>query len=107
MFWRLHQLLWQILCCAAFNVMRSPTCQRVKASPMEMSQPQLQLLFLPIPSPPAPLCDVPSGCCFFTGPWTATRSSLRTLRRVAAFCWQLPAPPPPQRSKQKVPPPKH
>ena len=31
------------------------------------------------------LCDIPSGCCFFTGPWTVTRSSLRILRRVAAF----------------------
>ena len=33
----------------------------------------------------APLCDIPSGCCFFTGPWTVTRPSLRMLRRVAAF----------------------
>ena len=33
-----------------------------------------------------PLCDIPSGCCFFTGPWTVTRSSFRMLRRVAAFC---------------------
>ena len=32
-----------------------------------------------------PLCDIPSGWCFFTGPWTVTRSSLRMLRRVAAF----------------------
>ena len=32
---------------------------------------------------------MPSGCCFFTGPWTVTRSSLRMLRRVAAFCWPL------------------
>ena len=38
---------------------------------------------------PAPLCDIPSGCCFFTGPWTFTRSSLRMLRRVAAFCQPL------------------
>ena len=35
--------------------------------------------------PPYPLCDIPSGCCSFTGPWTVTRSSLRMLRRVAAF----------------------
>ena len=35
--------------------------------------------------PPPPLCDIPSGCCFFTGPWTVTRSSLRMLRRVAAY----------------------
>ena len=36
-----------------------------------------------------PLCDIPSRCCFFTGPWTVTRSSLRMLRRVAAFCRPL------------------
>ena len=36
-----------------------------------------------------PLCDIPSGCCFFTGPWTVTRSSLRMLRRVVAFCRPL------------------
>ena len=33
-----------------------------------------------IQSPPPP-CDIPSHCCFFTGPWTVTHSSLRTLRR--------------------------
>ena len=42
-----------------------------------------------LPCPPPPLCDIPSGCCFFTGPWTVTRSSLRMLRRVAAFCRPL------------------
>ena len=36
-----------------------------------------------------PPCGMPSGCCFFTGPWTGTRSSLRMLRRVAAFCRPL------------------
>ena len=36
-----------------------------------------------------PLCDIPSGRCLFMGPWTVTRSSLRMLRRVAAFCWPL------------------
>ena len=36
-----------------------------------------------------PPCDIPSGCCSFTGPWTLTRSSLRMLRRVAAFCRPL------------------
>ena len=36
-----------------------------------------------------PPCDIPSRCCFFTGPWTVTRSSLRMLRRVAAFCRPL------------------
>ena len=39
--------------------------------------------------PPPPLCDIPSGCCSFTGPWPVTRSSLRMLRRVAAFCRPL------------------
>ena len=36
-----------------------------------------------------PLCDIPSGCCSFTGPWTVTCSSLRILRQVAAFCRPL------------------
>ena len=31
--------------------------------------------------PPAPLRDIPSGCGFFPGPWTVTRSSLCMLRR--------------------------
>ena len=39
--------------------------------------------------PPPPPCDTPSGCCSFTGPWTVTRSSLRMLHRVAAFCRPL------------------
>ena len=39
--------------------------------------------------PPPPLCDIPSGCCFFTGPWTVAHSSLRMLRRVTAFCRPL------------------
>ena len=38
---------------------------------------------------PDPLCDITSGCCSSTGPWTVTRSSLRMLRRVAAFCRPL------------------
>ena len=40
----------------------------------------------PVVRPP---CDIPLGCCVFTGPWTVTRSSLRMLRRVAAFCRPL------------------
>ena len=36
-----------------------------------------------------PLCDIPSRCCSFTGPWTVTHSSLRMLRRVTAFCRPL------------------
>ena len=43
----------------------------------------------PLPAISAPLCDIPSGCCFFTGPWTVNRSSLRMLRRVAVFCRPL------------------
>ena len=39
--------------------------------------------------PPPPLCDIPSGCCSFTGPWTVTRSPLRMLRPVATFCRPL------------------
>ena len=38
------------------------------------------------PQPQPRLRDIPSGCCFFPGPWTVTCSSLRKLRRVAAFC---------------------
>ena len=37
----------------------------------------------------SPLWDISSGCCSFTGPWTVTCSSLRMLRRVAAFCRPL------------------
>ena len=37
----------------------------------------------------SPLCDIPSGRCSFTGPWTVTRSSLRMLRRVTTFCQPL------------------
>ena len=36
-----------------------------------------------------PLCDIPSGCCFFMGPCTVTCSSLRMLRWVAALCRPL------------------
>ena len=40
---------------------------------------------------PAHRCrsDIPSGGRCLTGPWTVTRSSLRVLRRVAAFCRPL------------------
>ena len=37
------------------------------------------------PPPSPPLCDMPSGCCSFTGPRTVARSSLRVLRRVSVF----------------------
>ena len=36
-----------------------------------------------------PLCDIPSGCCFFTGPWTVTRSSL--LHVASGCCFLLAA----------------
>ena len=36
----------------------------------------------PQPAAPPPPCDIPSGCCSFTGPWTVTRSSLR----MSTFC---------------------
>ena len=32
-----------------------------------------------------PPCDIPSGCSFFTRPWTVTHSSLRVLRRGQCF----------------------
>ena len=45
--------------------------------------------------PPPPLCDILSGCCFFTGPWTVTRfpfaccvGSLRSVGRCGrCSCW--------------------
>ena len=46
-----------------------------------------EVVFVALRTPP--LCDIPSGCCSFTGPWTVTRSSLRMLRRVAVFCRPL------------------
>ena len=41
--------------------------------------------------PPHPLCDISSGCGFFTGPWTVTRCSLRAalghcVLTAAAVC---------------------
>ena len=76
----------QNLCSCAFGAnIHSYTKQRARhGSP-----------FLQPPPPPSagvhvtPLCDILSGCCSFTGPWTVTRSSLRMLRRVAAFCRPL------------------
>ena len=56
------------------------------AAPIGLSPP----CALPPPAwPTPPPCDIPSGCCFFTGPWTVTHSPLRMLRRVAAFCRPL------------------
>ena len=48
----------------------------------------------PTSHPPPPPCGIPSGCCFFSGPWTLTRSSLRvgSLRSVGrcgrCSCWR-------------------
>ena len=44
----------------------------------------LRMNIMPPPPPATPLCGVPSGCCFFTGPWTVTHSSLCMLRRAGA-----------------------
>ena len=54
-----------------------------KADPPTACQTHCLRFILHIP------CDILSGGCFFTGPWTVTRSSLRMLRRVAAFCRPL------------------
>ena len=63
------------------------------ARPIRSSHCQTQSRLVALRRPPrgpcAPLCDIPSGCCSFTGPWTVTRSSLRMLRRVATFCRPL------------------
>ena len=65
------------------------------------------IAILPCPPPPPP-CDIPSGCGFFTGSWTVTHSSLRMLRRVAAFCRPLrpvlllvPSSPPPKKNSTR------
>ena len=50
--------------------------------------------FRNVPAPP-PLCDIPSGCCFFTGPWTVTvlpfaccvGSLLSVSRCGRCSCW--------------------
>ena len=53
--------------------------------PKGKSMPQVLRERGPLP-PCVTRCDIPPGCCFFTEPWTVTCSSLRMLRRVAAFC---------------------
>ena len=63
-------------------------CQRPRISPGEIFATLLED-GIPHKIIPPPLCDILSGCCSFTGPWTVTRSSLRMLRRVAAFCRPL------------------
>ena len=64
----------------------SSRCHILCTSPMPPQWTQFMFLELLVS---APACDIPSGCCSFTGPWAVTRSSLRMLRRVAAFCRPL------------------
>ena len=63
-------------------------CGHCSPPPSSKTAPSVDLQTLKGACSP-PLCDIPSGCCFFTGPWTVTRSPLRMLRRVAAFCRPL------------------
>ena len=67
--------------------------QTLHEHPARRMPPDVSLPFWGMPPdakpPPPPLCDIPSGCCCFMGPWTVTRSSLRMLRWVAAFCRPL------------------
>ena len=65
--------------------------RRQRSSPVTLLPFRVHLHLRVVSCPPriTPLCDIPSGCCSFTGPWTVTRSSLRMLRRVAAFCRPL------------------
>ena len=79
-----------------WRFVQPPDCQKKKGvRALKMGVKVASGIFGPIPcnkispAPPPPLCDIPSGCCSFTGPWTVTRSSLRMLRRVAAFCRPL------------------
>ena len=59
--------------------------------------------------PPPPLCDIPSGGCSFTGPWTVTRSSLHRFRSpLSALCscsGTAPRAPPSPDSESPPPPP--
>ena len=67
-------------------------CQYVQnvrsISPLPPHKGPMGTTAIAVGKPPA-LCDISSGCCFFPGPWTVPRSSLRMLRRVAAFCGLL------------------
>ena len=67
---------------------RSPGINIDKAMHNQHGKPANQVLKLGVKlglPPPPPLCDISSGCCFFTGLWIVTRSSLSMLRQVAAF----------------------
>ena len=76
------------LCAVAFLSARAPyKGHSCTPQPRGVGRPQSGTRGRPAGAPP--LCDIPSGCCSFTGPWTVTRSSLRMLRRVAAFCRPL------------------
>ena len=53
------------------------------------SRPSLGRRRAPCPAISPPLCDIPSGCCFFTGPWTVTRFFPSHAASVAVFCRPL------------------
>ena len=94
--------------CSDKKRLKSAALQRLKVAEIFQTTRDFELFQKPLPVPnfhppppfmrtphgvpprrSAPLCDIPSGCCSFTGPWTVTRSSLRMLRRVAVFCRPL------------------
>ena len=79
--------------CRSQSRPRPRCCHPSSSSPSSPSPSPPSHLPPPSSASPArlapPQCDIPLGCCFFTGPWTVTRSSLRVPRRVAAFCRPL------------------
>ena len=80
--WGVHEAQWDLV---KRRHLRQPRAwHHVCEAP---APPEIHMLCLVCPPPP--LCDLPSGCCSFPGARTVTRSSLRMLRRVAAFCRPL------------------
>ena len=85
---------WIAVCSIPHNT--TSTCSRGGRAALALDT-AFRLVSVPSPDPrpvpgvnsTRPLCDILSGCCSFTGPWTVTRSSLRMLRWVAAFCRPL------------------
>ena len=70
-----------------FNQTIVPFCVRRRGG--TALKPTASLLYAGMQRDSLPLCYIPSGCSFFTAPWTVTRSSLRVLRWVAALCRPL------------------
>ena len=66
---------------------RSPLTSQYDIGPLTSSTHLAQAVAFSLPR--LFLCDISSGYCFFTGPWTVTCSSLCILRRVAPFCQLL------------------